>query len=283
MPLMNGGKQAEGEPRSKPPMQPPIQPPNNGNLPTPPADNHSEENAAKRLKQDMQTGEKWLIFIQSTTLLVSVVIACIYYGQMKEMRIATEETRNAVKVARDTLTETQLNNARQATLSEQNRASAEKAAKDSLQATIENFHQEHRAYLIPVNSIERGGDYGLLKISLRNYGHVSAKNVRLTLTLDHISSTYPTIRESIPISLKAKEIKPGDSPTYVWDVFTPNFGSDAAFFYTGTHTLRVLGTAEYDTGFGGKDTVGICYGFQGIHKEWELCGGDSSIFVTRSK
>jgi hypothetical protein len=106
-----------------------------------------KEEPAAQLLGDVKTGEWWLIGINGLLLIATVVIACIYYGQLGQMRIATGLTDAAVKVASSTLTETQNSNARQALLTDKARISSEKTANDALQATIDTFHQDQRAWV----------------------------------------------------------------------------------------------------------------------------------------
>jgi hypothetical protein len=104
-------------------------------------------NETNSLSEAVKTGEAWLIGVNAALLIINIVIPCIYYGQLKQMRIATGLTHDAVKVASDTLAETQASNARQAFLTDQARKSSETTSSKSLQATIENFHLDQRAWV----------------------------------------------------------------------------------------------------------------------------------------
>jgi hypothetical protein len=52
---------------------------------------------------EVRTGEWWLIRIGALTLVVNIVIAYIYYGQLKQMQIATEASARAAGYAGDAL------------------------------------------------------------------------------------------------------------------------------------------------------------------------------------
>ena len=74
----------------------------------------SDESKATKIEKDIRTGERWLIVITAVGVLLSAVIAVIYYGQLKEMRKATHASQKsadaatrAADIANDTLTNTQ--------------------------------------------------------------------------------------------------------------------------------------------------------------------------------
>lgn len=119
------------------------------------ASQQKEEPSAEILG-DVKTAEWWLIGINGALLIATIVIACIYYGQLQQMRIATGLTGDAVKVARDTLTETQSSNTRQAALTDQARKSSEEGSKRSLQAAIDQFRQDQRAW-VSIGAVETVG------------------------------------------------------------------------------------------------------------------------------
>jgi hypothetical protein len=86
--------------------------------------------------------------------IIGIVALWIYYGQLKEMRKATQATQDAVGVASRTLSETQTSNAAQRVLAERDREDADKIAKDNsessrkaIQSTIDNFHNDQRAWI----------------------------------------------------------------------------------------------------------------------------------------
>lgn len=239
-------------------------------------------------RDQVETNRKLARF---TVLLVvgTFIGSAISIWQARIAQTSADAAREAVIVARNTLTAAQQSTAQQSA----DNVRAATNAKDlsdktfalsarAFQSTINNYRREQRAYLLPVDANDKAGAYGLLKISLRNYGHVSAKNARLEGTLDRISAyTQPPIQESIALHLPiASRIIPSDVPTFTWDVFTPNYGSK---FPVLGDALRMLGTITYDDGFGDRDTVGVCYAFQVVRNQWELCGGDTSTYTQHPK
>jgi Sec-independent protein translocase protein TatA len=165
---------------------------------TEPSVNQKETNT-ETLEKDIKRGEWWLIRVGIATLLINSVIAFIYWGQLKEMRKATRATQDAVGVASRTLNETQTANAKQAIASQEARIDAQKAsdasakeAESALQATIEDFHQEQRAWIgiedaVPV-SYEKNDSAQVLNLTvhftLHNYGRSAAEHVRIFPVMD---------------------------------------------------------------------------------------------------
>src|SRR3954452_9565282 len=59
------------------------------------ANNH--EAVAEKLEQDIRAGERWLIWIGMTSVLINTVIGWIYWGQLVQMKEATR----AAKISAD--------------------------------------------------------------------------------------------------------------------------------------------------------------------------------------
>ena len=131
--------------------------------------------------------------------LIGIAALWIYHGQLAEMQKSTQATKDALGIARDTLTETQTSNARQFTLNELARNDAATAANASsaesrraLQATIDSFHNEDRAWIgiseaKPVsfagNATAKSANMQVA-FTLRNYGHSAAENIRFLAVLE---------------------------------------------------------------------------------------------------
>src|ERR1035441_386132 len=118
---------------------------------------------------------------------IGLLALWIYHGQLVEMRKATVATQGAVDVASRTLTETQSSNARQATLADQARKDANAASEanrqDSgraLQATIDNFHQDQRAWVGPngVTGVPTVGQPFSITVRYINTGKTPALHLR---------------------------------------------------------------------------------------------------------
>lgn len=66
-----------------------------------------DEPKAAQLDREIKVGERWLIIIGIATVLINTSIAWIYWGQLGEMRKATEAARkgaDAAKSAAETAT-----------------------------------------------------------------------------------------------------------------------------------------------------------------------------------
>jgi hypothetical protein len=107
MPIENDGQSVDGKPQHQTSVDPPLQSARHEYIPTNPAAQTAAQNEsiAIQLEQDLRVGERWLIGIGIATLLINSIIALIYWGQLKEMRMATEAATQASKTAKETLSE----------------------------------------------------------------------------------------------------------------------------------------------------------------------------------
>jgi hypothetical protein len=107
MPDQDSAKKIGDEPDKQSAMQSPVQLPGNESVPaasTNAATEHKESETEK-LERDIRSGEKWLIGIGIASIAVNLIIAAIYYGQLGEMRKATEAATKSANVADATLKE----------------------------------------------------------------------------------------------------------------------------------------------------------------------------------
>jgi hypothetical protein len=138
MPNQIGGQNPTGNPDSNPPPPPPIKPTIEQRvmaLESKSCTNAKQENS-DNLASAVKMGEAWLIGINGALLITTIVIACIYYGQLKQMTTATTATQNAVCVASQTFLESRRSNTLQETLNEK-----------SINATVDSFHLDQRAWI----------------------------------------------------------------------------------------------------------------------------------------
>ena len=104
MPDKDVGQEVGGEPQGQPSMQSPAElsgnqrPPSYGtNVST-----SADEERPKYLRK-IAAGETWLIGIGVCTLILNGVLGVIYYGQLVQMRAATNASTKAVEIASETL------------------------------------------------------------------------------------------------------------------------------------------------------------------------------------
>ena len=107
MPDQNSPYGVGKEPDSQRPVQMQVQSAGNQNVPSPApdADAREAQREALELEKDIRSGEKWLIAIGVASVLVNIAIAAIYYGQLGEMRRATEAATKSANAADATLKE----------------------------------------------------------------------------------------------------------------------------------------------------------------------------------
>jgi hypothetical protein len=60
----------------------------------------SEEKETIRLEKDIRSGERWLIRINGASVIISIVIAAVYFGQLRQMKKATEKAGISADAAR---------------------------------------------------------------------------------------------------------------------------------------------------------------------------------------
>src|ERR1035438_8087110 len=61
------------------------------------------KNKTRDIQEDIRSGERWLIGIGIASVFVNLMIANFYYGQLTQMRVATEASTKAANLAADTL------------------------------------------------------------------------------------------------------------------------------------------------------------------------------------
>lgn len=117
----------------------------------------NNEDRTERLERDIKTGERWLIGVTAAGVVVNIIIAYFYYSQLGQMREAAQASTKAANAASESLEFSNGNFDRmmqrtidQTTAQIQSAEAAKDAiaqAQKSLQASIDNFHQEQRAWV----------------------------------------------------------------------------------------------------------------------------------------
>jgi len=110
-------EQAEAQPLSQSQICPPTP---KGNAMRQKSDPNADDKSTQtaNFERDIKMGEICLIIINGLLLVTSIVIACIYYGQLQQMTRATEATEKAAKAAQESadLTRQQIVNSQAAIL-----------------------------------------------------------------------------------------------------------------------------------------------------------------------
>jgi hypothetical protein len=154
------------------------------------ASTNAEEDDARKFKEDVRSGEKWLIGIGVASVLVNLIIAYFYFGQLTEMRVATEASTKAASLASDALelnsgdferTMRQLRYQTKAQVDSANAAKdTSKTAVDSIKKSRDAFRDDQRAWLgmvgEHVSQFERGKPIGIT-VEFFNSGRTPARKV----------------------------------------------------------------------------------------------------------
>ena len=294
MPVESDGESDKRKPQNHPPSDILSQSLSNENPPSVPTNSAAEQDEpiALKLGNDIKSGERWLIGVGIATLLINSIIALIYLCQLKQMREATKATQDAVGVARDTLTASEQAAARQ-TIDNDNASKAAKlrddrtakVAADSLRASIVNFHQEQRAYLIPGVPEDTSG-YGLVRFPILNLGRFTAKHIVITSHFERRNVDLNTGQQTLVDRRDASTssvatIPPSDTPFFYMMTFIPQKRSNdySADLAAGTTNIIARGVITYDSGFGESDSIVWCYAWHPQPARWQHCGGSASAWL----
>jgi hypothetical protein len=135
-----------GAPNQPPPpiLSPSIEGNENG-------ESGNSKSDGKKVQKTYIKPEHWTKYVEAICGLALVCITYYYtnaaFRQAAASETAANAARDSVTVATRILTETQTSNARQALLGDEARKASESASSKSLQATIDNFHEEQRAWV----------------------------------------------------------------------------------------------------------------------------------------
>jgi hypothetical protein len=212
------------------------------------------------LAQAVKVGERWLIGINGSLLLINLLIAFIYYQQLSQMRIATEATRKSVDLASDSLeiSSGQFDrNMRQIvdqtiTQYEAEKAStvAAKAAKSAADTAKNALHISTRAYLqVQPGRLDIPGKRILLQLA--NVGHIPTGETTIVVheeTLD--LRNLDTSGRTRPIEVHWTEDKFPTLPQGIdreINVGIPRL--DETKISAGEQQIVVVGSVTYNDGF----------------------------------
>ena len=255
MPEQNSSNEIAGEPGGESPVQPPRQPPGNRNPPSPPANGNpgQNNNESKNLEKDIRTGERWLVGIGIATVLVNIGIGSIYYGQLKQMRIATEASTKAANLASDAFEindgnfERMMNQTiRQSSAQIKSADAAALAAKTA----DETLHVAERAYVV-VEDPKLDFTLKSIELPLVNSGHIPSG---AATSIVHEATYYTPSPERVPFENAAEKswqhtewssILPGNHQS----IGVPVPLLDDTLTNNGHQVTIVAGTVSYNDGF----------------------------------
>jgi len=181
------------------------QPPGDRNERHPPND----ENGGTNLERDIRDAEGWLIGIGVATVIVNLLIASIYYGQLSQMRKATEASTNAVHLAQDSFEISSENfdrQMRQMVYQTAAEIKAANAAKRAAEITAQALADSRREAIIENGAVLSITDLGFPKPvansqfvkwewAFENYGRTPAVDVTVQQELYVGTSSHTCWRE----------------------------------------------------------------------------------------
>ena len=249
---------------------------------------HEEEEHKKALEQaDTAYKSRQLALTKSNVYLTWILavftavgaIAAIYQGYTSRINARAAET--AAKAAQDAVYVAR----QQAEIADRSSKESFDAARTSLNASIDEFHLENRAYLSADEPAEETlGGWGQIRVPISNTGHVSALRSHLRINFERLSSGMKILDDRVEDMRVQDQITPG-ARSYFLLITMPNLSSENyAEVGNGRQSLYVRGRLTYDSGFGIKDTLYLCFIFQNQRGRWVNCSGNGdSVWLNDAK
>ena len=234
---------------------PPARPPADQAPPPADSDPINNQTATSELRS-IRRGEGWLIGVGIATLIVNSIIACIYLGQLEQMRRATEASTHAVEVADQNLdiSMDQFDRAQQQTITQTwSSIKAANAAKSAADTARDALHVAERAYVV-TGTATFDTAKETVTIPIFNTGHIPAKGMIMKIHSILFEAVPPTPRNQAPgiemfwNTFNRDSVVPG-VPAPITAVFTrmSQQGMEA-----GEQEFVIAGSIAYNDGFGKK-------------------------------
>jgi hypothetical protein len=197
-------------------------------------------------RQQVQTNKRMAWF---TGLLVVGTFAGTAIGiwQASISQTAANAARDAANTASGTLAEIQASNRAQTVANDK-----------ALQATIDNFHLDQRAWLaplVPISKVENGKAF--FKVPFKNTGRTPAIDAQAGLKITNNPSLIPTT-DPEPDKGSGKGLIPPDGVETTSNIDYPLDEAHTKLVLQGTH-VYVFGTMRYKDIFGQKHWTQYCY------------------------
>jgi len=270
--------ETEGQPSLQTPMAPsaPDQHEVRDNADSRPQD---EEKETIKLEKQIRSGERWLIGISAASVIINIVIALIYYGQLRQMRTATEKARISADAAK----------------------SAADTASAALKSSDLAFQIQQRPYMVSTiphfNNPPSAGQRVRASITLKNIGKTPANYVDVNLRIRYyrvtqsperyrrfIDSNFSKLRVEAETGrekqLGRKDVAPGDTFFFTTDSPIPLSPEEAKTLQTdiGEFTVFYMGVVTYNDSFKNLYNTEFCYFFFGTDLvTWHICDSNNTI------
>jgi hypothetical protein len=217
---------------------------------------NKDNKTIRELEKDIRTGERWLIRIGAASVIMNVVIALIYFGQLKEMQRATRATQKSADAAKGTLGEIQ----EQSILMRQQLMGT--------MAAIVIF-QGPRITNDPITNKQ------ILVMQLSNRGHIISPEAHITFEVDTVSfPQLKMIRQPQSYAINVPQFgEAGWNKRYP----LPDFSLQDTHFPTQRRTVTVRGKFGFNNGFGDEiPDQDFCFSYIGMYNARNEGGGSTS-------
>lgn len=213
-----------------------------------------EDSGVRKIENEIRSGERWLIAIGIASVLLNGVIGLIYLGQLRQMRIATNEATKSSDVAAKSLAENKrqfeetLRQMRGQTQAQIDSSSATQEAANATRSAARTardaLHVSERAYL-SYGAPQILWDKKAIYIPIENKGHIPSGPVHLVI---HIGKNVKTADGGTYTQYKwlernMKSIGVGTSVNFGGVEFDPDLLKQGREWFTFGITI------EYNDGF----------------------------------
>jgi hypothetical protein len=266
------------------------------------------EESQKTLEDRIKISDRWMIRLTAALVFVSMVSAAIYYFQLRAMKTQADimqgqliTAQDSIKIAKNTLEDARKSGEEQsaraerltksnekiAQASKQSVETAKDAAKKSLDATIDNFHLEQRAW-VGVTTIEppkytdgnrkvyiKEGQPFTLRMFLTNSGRTPAQK------LSNLTEVHKLPVGVTPVQIGTKPTATADKvaqPGEIVDLITPPLLNvpNKVFIEqitSGDYVLYITSIITYEDVFNMPHTTRFCTALTSDLTTFHSCNG----------
>lgn len=149
------------------------------------------------------------------------------------------------------------------------------AARDSVQTARDQFRLENRAYLSVGDPENIFDSYFVVKIPIFNNGHVPTNGDHLKLWFMRLGKNLALTEVRVFDYETTAHIPPGKD-AYFYTITMPTTPvEDQGRKFGPEEGIRLKGMMDYDSGFGDRDTLYMCYDYIFSKGAWRNCSGQS--------
>lgn len=152
----------------------------------------NQVNETQKLEKDIKVGERWIIRITLTGVIINFLIFLVYVEQLGEMRKATENNTEALHLAQDSfeISDGNFNRTINQTISQTSaELQASHTASSEFKLTRDQLSAKQGAYVTCGVNVTLSPENATFRIGFNNVGHERASNLRGTFTIVERSTT----------------------------------------------------------------------------------------------